>query len=105
MALPDGRLSDRFSPRSVYGAGVFVLGVGNVCYGLGQFLNGSQLPTLSLIQLVMGTTLVLVGALVVTDSDRLSTPDLSERVLLAIGLVGGLVGLYMTLAGMVLLTL
>lgn len=105
MDLPDARLADRFRPRFVYGTGVLVLGVGNVCYGLGQFLAGSQLPTLSLIQLVMGATLIAIGGLVVTDSDRLSTPDLSDRVLLAIGLVGGLVGVYMTLAGIVLLTL
>jgi len=105
MALQDGRYLARFSPRLVYGAGVLVLGVGNVLYGLGQFLGGSQLPTLSLIQLVMGTTLIVVGWLVVTDSDRLSTPDLSERALVSIGLVGGLVGVYMTLAGIVLLTL
>lgn len=104
MALPNGRLSERLSPRRIYGAGVLVLGVGNVLYGSGQFLGGSQLPVLSLVQLVMGVTLVVVGGLVLTDSDRLTTPELSERVLLAIGLVGGLVGVYMTLAGIVFLT-
>jgi MFS family permease len=104
MALPNGSLSDRLSPRRVYGAGVLTLGVGNVLYGIGQFRGGSQLPLLSLVQLVMGVTLLVIGGLVVVDSDRLSAPELSDRVLFAIGVVGGLVGLYMILGGIVFLT-
>jgi MFS family permease len=105
MALLDGRLSDQLSPRRVYGAGVLLLGVGNVLYGIGQFRGGSQLPSLSLVQLVMGVTLLAIGGLVLVDSDRLSAPDLSERVLFAIGIVGGLVGVYMILGGIVFLFL
>ncbi|MFB6188258.1 MAG: hypothetical protein ABEI57_00070 [Halapricum sp.] len=104
MAL-DERLPEPLSPRRVYGLGVSILGVGNLLYGLGQFVAGQQLPALSLVQLVMGVTLLGIGGLVLTDSDRLSPPDLSTRVLLAIGVVGALVGVYLALAGIVLLTL
>ncbi|QSG10656.1 putative membrane protein [Halapricum desulfuricans] len=91
-------------PRRLYGIGLLVLGVGNVSFGAGQYINGSQLPVLSLVQLVMGATLLAIGGLVVVDSDRLSTPDLSDRVLIAIGVVGTVVGLYMSIAGFVLLS-
>ena len=100
MAFPVGAVA---SPRRIYGIGVSILGIGNLSYGVGQYVGGSQLPVVSLLQLVMGTTLVVIGGLVLSESDRLSTPDLSDRVLLAIGAVGGLVGAYMTVAGTVVL--
>ncbi|MCU4718702.1 hypothetical protein [Halapricum hydrolyticum] len=100
MALP---VETAKLPRRVYGAGLLVLGIGNLSYGVGQYVAGTQLPVLSLVQLVMGVTLFLIGGLVVVESDRLSTPDLSDRALLAIGVVGGVVGVYMTIAGIVVL--
>ncbi len=100
MAFP---LRAAASPRRIYGIGVSILGTGNVSYGVGQYVGGSQLPVVSLLQLVMGTTLVVIGGLVIAGSDRLSPPDLSDRALLAIGTVGGLVGVYMTVAGAVVL--
>jgi len=100
MAFP---VSAAASPRRMYGIGVSILGIGNLSYGVGQYVGGSQLPVVSLLQLVMGTTLVVIGGLVVAGSDRLSPPDLSDRALLAIGAVGSLVGAYMTVVGIVLL--
>lgn len=100
MAFSVGSIA---SPRRIYGIGVLLLGVGNVSYGVGQYVAGSQLPVVSLLQLVMGTTLVVIGVLVLSDSDRLSPPGLSDRALLGIGVVGGLVGAYLTAAGAVVL--
>jgi len=100
MAFPVGAIA---SPRRIYGLGVLLLGIGNLSYGVGQFVTGSQLPVVSLLQLVMGTTLVAIGVLVLSDSDRLSPPGLSDRALLGIGVVGGLIGAYMTAVGAVVL--
>jgi hypothetical protein len=103
MALPVERVQSLVAPRRIYGVGVAVLGLGNLSYGIGQVVAGEQLLELSLVQLVMGATLLAIGALVVTGSERLTPPDLSDRALTAIGVVGFFVGVYMLVGGLVLL--
>lgn len=85
--------------RTLYGAGISVLGVGTGLFAVAQLLVGPQSTLFALLELVMAVTLVLLGVLALTDSDRLSEPTLSDRAQLLIGVLGTLLGLFLLLGG------
>lgn len=85
--------------RRLYGVGILVLGLGTGLFAVAQLLVGPQSTLFSLVELIMAVTLVWIGSLVVTDSDRLSESTLSDRVQLLIGVLGTVLGLFLLLGG------
>ena len=89
--------------RRFYGLGLFVLGVGNLLFGLGQLLGGPQPWYLALVELLAGGSLAVLGWLVLTDSERLSSTGLSDRLSVLVGAISLLFGLLLLLGGALLL--
>ena len=89
--------------RLVYGVGVLVLGLGCLLFGTGQLLGGAMSRLVSMLFVIMGVTLAIIGSLVVTDSDRLSEPNLSDTALLLLGGVSAALGLFLGLGSVGLL--
>jgi len=89
--------------RRFYGIGLFVLGAGNVLFGLGQLLGGPQPWYLAVVELLAGGPLMVLGWLVITDSERLSSTGLSDRLSILVGAFALLFGLFLLLGGALLL--
>lgn len=88
--------------RRFYGIGVLVLGLGNFLFGVGQLLGGPQSWPLALVEMIAGLSLLTIGWLVVSDSDRISRSKLSDRLMLVVGGFGLLTGLFLGLGGVLL---
>jgi hypothetical protein len=92
-----------FDARRFYGAGILVLGLGNLLFGTAQLLGGPQPWYLAALEIVAGVPLTALGVLIITDSDRLDGRSLSDRRMTIIGSLALVVGLLMSAGGALLL--
>lgn len=79
--------------RIRYGLGVFVLGIGNLAYGLALLTVGDQSTLFVALEIVLGLVMGGFGALVLTDPDRIDPEEISPRIMAVVGWVGIALGI------------